>query len=207
MPQDFQQQRAERLPDHGGGLGGALEAALLRLRGQGDEATVARVVFGRRVVHVLYISRTLGTLGTLGTVETWDSYAISRPVSIIRVPLYYRGYMYCTVLYYCTVEVYCTCQPPLSFLANDGQRLEVVNGSLNWWQEQSVTLGCDLEFSLVPMDSHSCEVTDAVVTVPAYFNDSQRQATKDAGAIAGNVPRRRQERKFPTTPECSSFQP
>ena len=26
---------------------------------------------------------------------------------------------------------------------------------------------------------------DAVVTVPAYFNDSQRQATKDAGAIAG----------------------
>jgi len=28
-------------------------------------------------------------------------------------------------------------------------------------------------------------VTDAVVTVPAYFNDSQRQATKDAGRIAG----------------------
>jgi len=34
------------------------------------------------------------------------------------------------------------------------------------------------------------EVTDAVVTVPAYFNDSQRQATKDAGKIAGlNVQR------------------
>jgi molecular chaperone DnaK len=29
------------------------------------------------------------------------------------------------------------------------------------------------------------KVTDAVVTVPAYFNDSQRQATKDAGTIAG----------------------
>ena len=29
------------------------------------------------------------------------------------------------------------------------------------------------------------EVKDAVVTVPAYFNDAQRQATKDAGAIAG----------------------
>lgn len=29
------------------------------------------------------------------------------------------------------------------------------------------------------------EVTEAVVTVPAYFNDSQRQATKDAGQIAG----------------------
>ena len=29
------------------------------------------------------------------------------------------------------------------------------------------------------------DVGKAVVTVPAYFNDSQRQATKDAGAIAG----------------------
>merc|ERR1712180_578151 len=30
-----------------------------------------------------------------------------------------------------------------------------------------------------------CDVTDAVVTVPAYFNDSQRTSTKDAGQIAG----------------------
>jgi len=30
-----------------------------------------------------------------------------------------------------------------------------------------------------------CDVKDAVVTVPAYFNDSQRQATKDAGVICG----------------------
>ncbi|MEZ4577282.1 MAG: Hsp70 family protein [Desulfobacterales bacterium] len=29
------------------------------------------------------------------------------------------------------------------------------------------------------------KVTDAVITVPAYFDDSQRQATKDAGKIAG----------------------
>src|SRR5207245_1541934 len=29
------------------------------------------------------------------------------------------------------------------------------------------------------------KVTDAVITVPAYFNDSQRQATKNAGQIAG----------------------
>jgi len=35
-----------------------------------------------------------------------------------------------------------------------------------------------------------CPVTDAVVTVPAYFDDAQRQATKDAGKIAGlNVQR------------------
>ncbi len=34
------------------------------------------------------------------------------------------------------------------------------------------------------------KVTDAVITVPAYFNDTQRQATKDAGRIAGlNVQR------------------
>jgi heat shock protein 1/8 len=30
-----------------------------------------------------------------------------------------------------------------------------------------------------------CPVKDVVITVPAYFNDSQRQATKDAGVIAG----------------------
>ena len=29
------------------------------------------------------------------------------------------------------------------------------------------------------------EVTEAVITVPAYFNDSQRKATKEAGEIAG----------------------
>ena len=29
------------------------------------------------------------------------------------------------------------------------------------------------------------KITQAVITVPAYFNDSQRQATKDAGRIAG----------------------
>lgn len=34
------------------------------------------------------------------------------------------------------------------------------------------------------------EVTEAVITVPAYFNDSQRQATKDAGRIAGLVVKR-----------------
>jgi molecular chaperone DnaK len=34
-------------------------------------------------------------------------------------------------------------------------------------------------------DFLGAEVTEAVITVPAYFNDSQRQATKDAGKIAG----------------------
>jgi hypothetical protein len=30
-------------------------------------------------------------------------------------------------------------------------------------------------------------ISKAVITVPAYFNDAQRQATKDAGRIAGEV--------------------
>ena len=34
-------------------------------------------------------------------------------------------------------------------------------------------------------ESYCDTVKDAVITVPAYFNDSQRQATKDAGVIAG----------------------
>ena len=34
------------------------------------------------------------------------------------------------------------------------------------------------------------DVKEAVITVPAYFNDSQRQATKDAGIIAGLTVRR-----------------
>ena len=34
------------------------------------------------------------------------------------------------------------------------------------------------------------EVTEAVITVPAYFNDAERQATKEAGEIAGLKVRR-----------------
>ena len=34
-------------------------------------------------------------------------------------------------------------------------------------------------------DYLGCTVTEAVITVPAYFNDAQRQATKEAGEIAG----------------------
>jgi len=42
----------------------------------------------------------------------------------------------------------------------------------------------------VAEDYLGSEVTEAVVTVPAYFNDSQRQATKEAGEIAGLKVRR-----------------
>jgi molecular chaperone DnaK len=39
-------------------------------------------------------------------------------------------------------------------------------------------------------DYLGAEVTEAVITVPAYFNDAQRQATKEAGEIAGLTVRR-----------------
>lgn len=41
------------------------------------------------------------------------------------------------------------------------------------------------EMKLVAEEFLGEEVTEAVITVPAYFNDNQRQATKDAGRIAG----------------------
>jgi molecular chaperone DnaK len=41
------------------------------------------------------------------------------------------------------------------------------------------------EMKMIAEDYLGHEVSKAVVTVPAYFNDGQRQATKDAGAIAG----------------------
>src|ERR1700746_876595 len=44
------------------------------------------------------------------------------------------------------------------------------------------------------------KVTDAVITVPAYFDDTQRQATKDAGRIAGLAPK-----GLTTEPTASAF--
>jgi molecular chaperone DnaK len=41
------------------------------------------------------------------------------------------------------------------------------------------------EMKQIAEQALGCEVTRAVITVPAYFNDNQRQATKDAGRIAG----------------------
>ncbi len=57
-------------------------------------------------------------------------------------------------------------------------------------EEESADLGATGKMKQTAEEYLGEEVTDAVVTVPAYFNDSQRQATKDAGKIAGlNVQR------------------
>lgn len=50
---------------------------------------------------------------------------------------------------------------------------------------EEIGAGVLAKLKKVAEDYLGAEVTDAVVTVPAYFNDAQRQATKDAGKIAG----------------------
>jgi len=50
---------------------------------------------------------------------------------------------------------------------------------------EEVGAGVLAKLKKVAEDYPGSEVTDAVITVPAYFNDAQRQATKDAGRVAG----------------------
>ncbi len=70
---------------------------------------------------------------------------------------------------------------------NDTVRVEV-DGRLYTPQEISAMILQKMK--KVAEDYLGQEVTEAVITVPAYFNDSQRQATKEAGEIAGLKVRR-----------------
>ncbi len=65
---------------------------------------------------------------------------------------------------------------------NDTERVDI-DGRLYTPQEISAMILQKMK--KVAEDFLGHEVTEAVVTVPAYFNDSQRQATKEAGEIAG----------------------
>ncbi|XP_015119659.1 heat shock 70 kDa protein-like [Diachasma alloeum] len=69
-------------------------------------------------------------------------------------------------------------------IANNGRHLEIeVDHQLYTPEElQSLILR---KLKHTAEDYLGVEVTDAVITVPAYFNNSQRQATKEAGALAG----------------------
>ena len=73
---------------------------------------------------------------------------------------------------------------PYSIIAADnGDAWVEVNGKK--LSPQEVSARTLIKMKTTAEDYLGHEVTEAVVTVPAYFNDAQRQATKDAGKIAG----------------------
>src|SRR5690606_12021164 len=65
---------------------------------------------------------------------------------------------------------------------NDTPRVDI-EGRLYTPQELSAMILQKMKKTAEDYLGHS--VSEAVITVPAYFNDSQRQATKEAGEIAG----------------------
>jgi len=70
---------------------------------------------------------------------------------------------------------------------NDTVRIEIDNRK---YTAQEISAMVLQKMKKTAEDFLGSKVTDAVITVPAYFNDSQRQATKEAGEIAGlNVQR------------------
>ena len=78
-------------------------------------------------------------------------------------------------------------------IVQKGENVAVVvtdNGQQKEYSPQEISAFILQKMKKTAEDYLGEKVTDAVITVPAYFNDAQRQATKDAGTIAGlNVKR------------------
>jgi len=78
---------------------------------------------------------------------------------------------------------------PFEMRKSKSDGVEVKMGD-NWYTPQEISAKILAKMKKDAEEFLGEKVTDAVITVPAYFDDSQRQATKDAGKIAGlNVQR------------------
>jgi molecular chaperone DnaK len=73
---------------------------------------------------------------------------------------------------------------PFSMRKSDSGGIEVEMGS-EWYSPQEISAKILAKMKKDAEEFIGEEVNEAVITVPAYFDDSQRQATKDAGKIAG----------------------
>jgi molecular chaperone DnaK len=74
------------------------------------------------------------------------------------------------------------CPYEITEVENDGVAIRVGGRDYSLPEISAMVL---MEMKQIAEDYLKDEVVDAVITVPAYFNDGQRQATKNAGAIAG----------------------
>ena len=77
---------------------------------------------------------------------------------------------------------------PFKVIAKDGGKPHVqveFKGEQKTFSPEEISAMILIKMKEIAESYLGTAVTDAVITVPAYFNDGQRQATKDAGAIAG----------------------
>jgi len=79
---------------------------------------------------------------------------------------------------------------PYTIINKDGKpfvQVEVKSGEKKVFSPEEVSAMILKKMKDIAEEKLGEEVTNAVVTVPAYFNDAQRQATKDAGTISGLI--------------------
>ncbi|XP_078150709.1 heat shock cognate 70 kDa protein-like [Carex rostrata] len=77
---------------------------------------------------------------------------------------------------------------PFNVIEDNGNRPNIIveyQGEEKQFAAEEISAMILTKMKEVAEEFLGCTVKDAVVTVPAYFNDAQRQATKDAGLIAG----------------------
>ena len=74
---------------------------------------------------------------------------------------------------------------PYTVINDNGYPKVQIEGAAHPYTPQEISAMILQKMKKTAEDYLGQEVTDAVITVPAYFSDSQRQATKEAGAIAG----------------------